>query len=103
MTVLFIEEDEGITALALPFDIAGFGETRTDAVHDVLLLVEDYLACGFADGKTFEQLRRPSPKRYWWRVFKHSVSSTARRGRPPRQRATETVEEIPLPQPALAC
>jgi hypothetical protein len=50
-------------ALAEDFDITGMGESREDALRDMVGLLSAYLMAHFEDGTPFEQTLRPIPRR----------------------------------------
>lgn len=70
---ILVNENDGWTAIALDFAIAGSGATKTEAVSEALNLVNDYLIVGFDEGLDIEQMKRPSPEKFW-RIYEEALS-----------------------------
>jgi hypothetical protein len=49
--------------VAQDFNIAGIGETKAEAERDLLRLVSTYLRSCYAANQSYEQARRPIPRR----------------------------------------
>jgi len=93
-----VPEDDQWTALEMNFDIAGRGDSPEEAIHDTIALLEEYLSYGFAEGRTFEQMLRPVPKRLWLRQIGSLARKALRSRRPSRAgRGGASFHDEPFP------
>lgn len=102
MPVMVMRDNNGWTAIAMPFDVAGWGESTDDAIRDVLVLVEEYLLMGFREGKTIDDQTRRAPARLWLRMIGHTILEW--KGKPSKNAAARSsVVEVPITvrEPAL--
>jgi hypothetical protein len=84
--VVRLEPETGQWEAVVPeFSIAGMGVSRYEAVENALGLLVDYLALEAAEGRSFEQARRPISRGFKVRILAHVLRAILGDGpKPPR-------------------
>lgn len=99
MLVLIRPDNNGWTAIALPFNVAGWGITPESALKDLRMLVYEYLRMGFREGLTFDEQRRRAPLRFWLIALGHALRfgvRSSRSSRDHKHRRSSIWAEVPL-------
>ncbi|GAB4260723.1 MAG: hypothetical protein Kow00122_17720 [Thermoleophilia bacterium] len=71
-------------SLVLNFDIATVGDTPEQAMRAAIELSADRIREGLREGKSWDEIQRPAPLRYWlrfwWETTKHTIRRRLRDG-----------------------
>jgi hypothetical protein len=78
--VIMHGDDNCWSALFVEFNIAGLGRSEEEALHDARKLFWGYLQYCFMDGRSFEESRKPIPRRSRARYRVEGQISRLKRG-----------------------
>jgi hypothetical protein len=76
---IVFKEGDYWASMILNFDIVTAGDSPREALDAALAVATARVREGLAAGKSWEELQRPAPRRYWLRFFWESWKHTVRR------------------------